>query len=55
MGNKLDGKTALVTACTRGIGKAIVETLSAEGAAVYMGVRNTSLGNSIAAKRQSLT
>lgn len=54
MGNKLDGKTALVTACTRGIGKAIVETLSAEGAAVYMGVRNISLGNSIAAKLNAL-
>lgn len=36
---KLEGKTALVTACTRGIGKAIVEKLSEEGAEVYMAVR----------------
>lgn len=45
---KLEGKTALITACTRGIGKAIVEKLSEEGAAVYMAVRRPDAAQEIA-------
>lgn len=45
---KLEGKITLVTACTRGIGKAIVEKLSEEGAYVYMAVRRPDAGQEIA-------
>lgn len=41
---KLEGKIAIVTASTRGIGYACVETLAAEGARVYMACRNIALG-----------
>lgn len=41
---RLDGKVALVTASTRGIGYACVEALAAEGALVYMACRNAELG-----------
>lgn len=37
---RLEGKTALVTASTRGIGLACVKRLAQEGATVYMGARN---------------
>lgn len=45
---KLEGKIALVTACTRGIGKAVVEKLSEEGAVVYMAVRRPNAALEIA-------
>lgn len=41
---KLDGKVAIVTASTRGIGYCTVETLAKEGALVYMACRNLELG-----------
>ncbi len=37
---RLKGKVVVVTASTRGIGLAIVKACAAEGAIVYMGVRN---------------
>ena len=37
---RLQNKVAVVTASTRGIGAAIVETFTKEGAKVYMAVRN---------------
>lgn len=46
---KLDGKVALVTASTRGIGYACVEALAEEGATVYMACRNLEVGNQKAA------
>ena len=42
---KLEGKVAIVTASTRGIGYACVETLAKEGALVYMACRNLEAGN----------
>ena len=41
---KLEGKVALVTASTRGIGYACVEALAKEGATVYMACRNLESG-----------
>ena len=42
---KLNGKVAIVTASTRGIGYACVETLAQAGARVYMACRNLEVGN----------
>ena len=41
----LNGKVAIVTASTRGIGYACVETLAKAGARVYMACRNLEVGN----------
>lgn len=45
----LKGKVAIVTASTRGIGYACVETLARAGATVYMACRNLPLGREKAA------
>ena len=37
---RLEGKVAIVTAATRGIGLACVQRLAREGATVYIGARN---------------
>ena len=37
---RLDGKVAIVTAATRGIGLACAQRLAREGATVYIGARN---------------
>ena len=37
---RLDGKVAIVTASTRGIGLACTQRLAREGAIVYMAARN---------------
>lgn len=44
MGNRLEGKIALVTASTRGIGRAIADRFVDEGAMVYFAVRNAETG-----------
>lgn len=44
----LSGKTALVTASTRGIGLAIVKKLASEGATVYMAARRLDYADSLA-------
>ncbi len=44
MGNRLEGKIALVTACTRGIGRAIADMFVDEGAKVYYACRNMETG-----------
>lgn len=44
----LSGKTALVTASTRGIGLAIVKKLASEGAMVYMAARRLDYADSLA-------
>lgn len=46
---KLEGKVALVTASTRGIGYAIAETFAREGAIVYTACRNLEVANEKAA------
>lgn len=45
---RLDGKVVLVTASTRGIGRAIVEACAKEGAKVYMGARNLERAKGVA-------
>ena len=44
MGNRLEGKICLVTACTRGIGRAIADLFVSEGATVWYAVRNLETG-----------
>ena len=41
---RLDGKVCLVTACTRGIGRAIADLFVDEGATVWYAVRNLVTG-----------
>lgn len=48
---KCEGKIALVTGCTSGIGKATMYKLLEEGADVYMLVRNLKRGKNLR-KRQ---
>lgn len=45
---KLENKVAIVTASTRGTGRAIVKAFAEEGAIVYMAVRNVEMGKEIA-------
>ena len=45
---KCEGKIALVTGCTSGIGKATMYKLLEEGAEVYMLVRNLKRGKKLA-------
>lgn len=50
----LEGKVALVTASTRGIGLAAVERLAKEGAVVYMAARRLDFAKELAAQMDSV-
>ena len=45
---RLEGKVVLITASTRGIGRATVEACAKEGAKVYMAARNLELAKTVA-------
>ena len=52
---KCEGKIALVTGCTSGIGKATMYKLLEEGAEVYMLVRNLKRGKKLAEATEKIS
>ena len=50
----LAGKVAVVTASTRGIGRACAEMLAENGATVFVAARNEESGNAVAASMESV-
>ena len=50
MSGKLDGRTALITGASKGLGKAMAIALAAEGARVGLVSRDVALLNSVAAE-----
>ena len=47
---KLEGKVAIVTASTKGIGLASAQALAREGATVYLAARSQELANEVIAE-----